>query len=128
MRDLLAWNHDLCRTVLGIHARALLAFQRRRGAERRFGSSTPVVSRYGEVMDATQVRRWIAGFEAVAEADRQAFRDRGIDRARSIGLSLSMIAAARRVLGQRVSLDPLRQAEDERVREVWHQLRTRLRR
>jgi len=27
---LLAWNHDLCRAVLGVYARALLAFQRRR--------------------------------------------------------------------------------------------------
>ena len=80
-------------------------------------------------MDATQVRRWIAGFEAAAEADRQALRDRGdlgIDRARSIRLSLSMIAAARRALGGRAVHDPLREAEDERVREVWRRLRARL--
>ena len=79
-------------------------------------------------MDPTQVRRWIANFEAAAEADRQALRDRGIDRARSIGLSLSMIAAARRALGGRVVDDPLREAEDDRVREVWRRLRDRLRR
>jgi hypothetical protein len=88
-----------------------------------------VLSRYAETMDATEVRRWIAGFEAAAEADRQALRDRGvrgIDRARSIGLSLSMIAAARRALGGRVVADPLREAEDERIREVWRRLRTRL--
>ncbi len=30
LRYLLAWNHDLCRAVLTIYARALLAFQRRR--------------------------------------------------------------------------------------------------
>jgi hypothetical protein len=30
VRYLLAWNHDLCRAVLGVYARALLAFQRRR--------------------------------------------------------------------------------------------------
>jgi len=79
-------------------------------------------------MDATQIRRWIAGFEAAADADRQALRDRGIDRARSIGLSLSMIAAGRRALGGRVVDDPLREAEDERIREVWRRLRARLRR
>jgi hypothetical protein len=75
------------------------------------------------------VRRWIAGFEAAAEADRQALRDRGgrgIDRARSIGLSLSMIAAAGRALDGRILDDPLREAEDERVREVWRRLRIRL--
>jgi hypothetical protein len=77
-------------------------------------------------MDAMQVRRWIAGFEAAAEADRQALRDRGvrgIDRERSIGLSLSMIAATRRALDGRVVADPFREAEDERVREVWRRLR-----
>jgi hypothetical protein len=86
----------------------------------------PVVSRYAGAMDATQVRRWIANFEAAAEANRQALRDRGVDRARSIGLSLSMIAAARRALGGRVVEDPLREAENERVREVWRLLRARL--
>ena len=77
-------------------------------------------------MDAIQVRRWIAGFEAAAEADRQALRDRGINRARSIALSLSMMAAARRALDGRVVSDPFREAEDERVREVWRRLRARL--
>ena len=77
-------------------------------------------------MDATQVRRWIANFEAAAEVDRQALRHRGVDRARSIALSQSMIAAARRALGGRVVADPLREAEDERIREVWRRLRARL--
>lgn len=82
-------------------------------------------------MDATQVRRWIAGFEAAAEADRQALRDRGvrgIDRERSIGLSLSMIAAVRRSLGRRVVDDSLRESEDEGIREVWRKLRAHLHR
>jgi hypothetical protein len=80
-------------------------------------------------MDATQVRRWIAGFEAAAEVDRQALRDRGgrgIDRARSIRLSLSTIAAAHHALGGRVVDDPLRETEGERVRDLWRRLRTRL--
>jgi hypothetical protein len=74
------------------------------------------------------VRRWIAGFEAAAEADRQALRNqgnRGVDRARSISLSLSMIDAARQALGGHGIEDPLREAEDERVREVWRRLRAR---
>jgi len=79
-------------------------------------------------MDARQLRRWIANFEAAAEADCRARRDRGIDRVRSIGLSLSMIAAGRRALGGRVVHDSLREAEDERVREIWRRLRDRLRR
>ena len=82
-------------------------------------------------MDATPVRRWIANFEAAAEANRQAIRKRGgagVDRARSIALSLSMIAAARRALGGLAVPDSLRDAEDERVREVWQRLQARLRR
>ena len=84
--------------------------------------------RYAEVMDARQVRRWIANFEAAAEVDRQALRGRGIDRERSIGLALSMIAAVRRALGGRVIADPTREADDEHVREVWRRLRARFRR
>ena len=95
-------------------------------APRRLGWAEPVVSRYAEVMDVTEVRRWITGFEAASEANRQALRDRGIDRARSVSLSLSMITAARRARGGRVVHDSLREAEDERIREVWRQLRARL--
>ena len=78
-------------------------------------------------MDAAQVRRWIAGFEAAAEADRQALRRRGADPTWSIRLSLSMIDAARHDSG-RALRDPLREAEAERVRSVWTRLRQRLRR
>ena len=77
-------------------------------------------------MDATQVRRWIAGFEAATEADRQALRRRGADPAWSIRLSLSMIAAAHRARGGRLVTDPLREDEAERVRAVWARLRQRL--
>lgn len=77
-------------------------------------------------MDATQVRRWIAGFEAATEADRQALRRWGADPAWSIRLSLSMIAAARRALGRRLVPDPQREAEAECVRAVWVRLRRRL--
>jgi len=77
-------------------------------------------------MDATQVRRWIAGFEAAAEADRQALRSLRPDPAWSIGLSLSMIAAAHRARGGRGGLDPWREADAERVRAAWARLRGRL--
>ena len=79
-------------------------------------------------MDAAQVRRWIAGFEAATETDRQAHRRRGADPAWSIRLALSMIDAAHRGPGGRDIRDPLREAEAERVRAVWARLRQRLRR
>ena len=44
-------NHDLCRAVLGVYARALLAFQRRRAWQRgiREGQSgcVTVIQRFG---------------------------------------------------------------------------------
>jgi hypothetical protein len=77
-------------------------------------------------MDAGQVRRWIAGFEAATEADRRARRGRRADPAWSIRLSLSMIHAAHRGSGGRSLRDPLRDADAERVRAVWARLRQRL--
>jgi hypothetical protein len=77
-------------------------------------------------MDAGQVRRWIAGFEAAAEADRAALRRRGADPMWSIRIALSMIDAAHRGPGGRAFRDPLREAEAERVRAVWARLRQRL--
>ncbi len=51
LRYLLAWNHGLCRAVLGVYARALLAFQRRhtRQGRRRVGQSgcVTVIQRFG---------------------------------------------------------------------------------
>ena len=78
-------------------------------------------------MDATQVRRWIASFEAIADADRQALRRQAADPRWAIALALSMIAAAERA-GHVGTVDPLREAEDQRVRAVWNRLRERLRR
>jgi len=79
-------------------------------------------------MDAAQVRRWIAGFEAATETDRQAHRRRGADPAWSIRLALSMIDAAHHGSGGRAVRDSLRETEAERVRAVWARLRQRLRR
>ncbi|HEU4369109.1 MAG TPA: hypothetical protein VFV05_12880 [Methylomirabilota bacterium] len=77
-------------------------------------------------MDARQVRRWIAGFEAAAEADRRAGRRRSADPGWSVRLSLSMLDAAHRAAGGRPLRDPLREADAERVRAVWASLRRRL--
>jgi len=77
-------------------------------------------------MDAPRVRRWIAGFEAAAEADREALRRRRADPAWSIRLSLSMFDAIHPGPGSRTPRDPLREVEAERVRAVWTQLRQRL--
>ena len=75
-------------------------------------------------MDPEQVRRWIAGFEAVTEADREALRRRGPDPAWAISLALSMIQAAEEA--GTATVDPSREADDRRVRAVWSRLRARI--
>jgi hypothetical protein len=51
LRYLVAWNHELCRAVLAVYARALLSFQRRRAFRRglRGGHSgcMTVIQRFG---------------------------------------------------------------------------------
>jgi len=51
LRYLLAWNHDLCRAVLGAYVRALLAFQRRRarrcGLRDGHSGCVTVIQRFG---------------------------------------------------------------------------------
>jgi len=79
-------------------------------------------------MDAREVRRWIAGFEAVAQADRDELRRRGPDPAWAISLALSMMAAADRAGRGVDAADPRREAEDEAVRAIWARLRERARR
>jgi hypothetical protein len=76
-------------------------------------------------MDPARVRRWIAGFEAIAEADREAMRRRGPDPAWAIALALSMIEAAGRQAVGPSTLDPAREREDEAVRAAWRRLRER---
>jgi hypothetical protein len=79
-------------------------------------------------MDAREVRRWIAGFEAIAQADREELRRRGPDPAWAISLVLSMMAAADRAGRGLGAADPGREAEDEAVRAIWARLRERARR
>lgn len=74
-----------------------------------------------------QIRHWIQGFEAIAQADRERLRQQGPRPEWSIPVALSLIEAARAAgSGTRV-LDPGREAADEAVRKVWERLRVRLR-
>ncbi len=75
-------------------------------------------------MDSVQVRRWLAGFEAIAQADLEALRCRGPDPAQAIGLALSMIEAAEQA-GFGTDRAARREAEDAAVRAIWARLRAR---
>ena len=77
-------------------------------------------------MDATEVRQWIRGFEAIAEADRQAARRHGADPSWAIAIALSMIDAADRAGKAPAASDPAREREDGAVRATWARLRERL--
>jgi hypothetical protein len=79
-------------------------------------------------MRASDVRRWIAGFEAAAAADREMLRRDGPDGGWSIRLGLALIAAARRAGWQPGDTDPARERGAEAVRQTWGVLRRRLRR
>jgi hypothetical protein len=51
LRYLVAWDHELCRSVLAVYARALLSFQRRRARRRRLrdghSGCVTVIQRFG---------------------------------------------------------------------------------
>jgi hypothetical protein len=79
-----------------------------------------------DAMDATEVRRWMARFEAIAEADRDALRRLGPDPQTSIRLALSLIEAARDVARSNGAAERLRESDDEQVRVTWKRLRHRL--
>jgi len=72
-------------------------------------------------MSSEQVRAWIEGFEAVKRADRERLRQTGPRPDWSVTVSLSLIGAAK------ASGKPLRslsrEAEDDRVRQVWTRLK-----
>lgn len=87
--------------------------------------SNPGGLRYLRGVDATDVRRWIAGFEAIAEADREALRRKGADPAWAIGLALSMIEAAERAGHGPGSDDPSRAVDEEALRATWVRLHQR---
>jgi hypothetical protein len=72
-------------------------------------------------MTAEQVRSWIEGFEAIKQADRERLRQIGPRPQWSVAVSLSLIEAAR--ASGKPLRDPRREAEDERVRQVWTRLK-----
>ena len=72
-------------------------------------------------MTAEQVRSWIEGFEAIKQADRERLRQTGPRPQWSVAVSLSLIEAAR--ASGKPLYDPRREAEDERVRQVWTRLK-----
>jgi hypothetical protein len=73
-----------------------------------------------------QARRFLAGFEAAAEADREALRRAGPDPQRAWRLSMDAIASARRAAPPSSRLGAARASEDEQARQVWERLRARL--
>ena len=78
------------------------------------------------LMNTADVRRWIAGFEAAAAADRDTLRGRAPDPAWSIRVSLELIDAARRAGHRFDASDAAREADAEAVRATWARLRARL--
>jgi hypothetical protein len=72
-------------------------------------------------MTAEQVRSWIAGFEAIKQADQERLRQTGPRPQWSVAVSLSLIEAAR--ASGKPLRDPRREAEDERIRQVWTRLK-----
>jgi hypothetical protein len=76
-------------------------------------------------MNASDVRRWIAGFEAAAAVDRETQRLLNAGAQDPIRLSLSMIDVVRRTGGRRLR-DAARDRDEEQVRATWARLRERL--
>ncbi len=75
-------------------------------------------------MTASQVKRWIEGFEAAAEIDRASLQAEGPRPQWSISTALSLIEQARRWTG--LSTPDTRREEDvENVRLIWTKLRKR---
>ncbi len=72
-------------------------------------------------MTAEQVRSWIEGFEAIKQADRERLRQMGPRPQWSVSVSMDLIEAAQ-ASGIRLR-DPRREAEDERVRQLWTRLK-----
>jgi hypothetical protein len=118
--------------ISNINARTILddprARQRKRvglmrdpASERRATRRTVVYDRSMATMTQEQVRSWIAGFEAIKQADRERLSRTGPRPKWSVAVSLSLIEAAR--ASAKPLHDPRREAEDERVRQVWARLK-----
>ena len=77
-------------------------------------------------LTAADARRWLKGFEAAEQADREEKRSQGPRPEWSIALALSLIDAALAAAPEWPLLDPRRSTQDETVRHVWARLRLRL--
>ena len=77
-------------------------------------------------LTAADARRWLQGFEAAEQADREEKRMQGPRPDWSIALSLSLLKAAQVATGGRSLIDPRQDEQDEAVRRVWDRLRLRL--
>jgi hypothetical protein len=75
---------------------------------------------------ATDVRKWLARFDAAAAIDRSTRAGHPPDIAWSLGVSLPLIDAARAALANAPALSARRASEDAAVREIWARLRARL--
>ena len=77
-------------------------------------------------MTKEDVQRWIRGFDAVAEADREALRQEAPRADWSIKSALPLLEAARPTYASSSPLRELRRREDAAVRATWNLLRRRL--
>lgn len=75
-------------------------------------------------LDPSQVRRWMANFDAAKEVERDLVQKEGPRQTWSIETALSLIAAAEQTLGS-FTTDPVREQQDEAVRVIWDRLRKR---
>jgi hypothetical protein len=70
LRYLLAWNHTLCRAVLGIYVRALLSFQRQQahqcGIPNGRAGSVTVIQRFGGGLNLNE-RSWYLPLSSVRD-------------------------------------------------------------
>jgi hypothetical protein len=62
LRYLLAWNHELCRAVLGVFARAVLSFYRQQARRRRIANgqtgTVTVIQRFGKPTRSALASVW----------------------------------------------------------------------
>ena len=111
LRYLVAWNHDLCRAVLGVYVRALLAFQRRRALRCGFGDGqsgcVTVIQRFGGGLNLNVHFHTLVldGVFTEAEGGTLLFRPTPPPTEEEVGLVLATISTRVRRLLRRRRLD-----------------------
>ena len=65
IRDVLAWDHALCRAVVGVFIRAVLGFLRRRAREQEGvadgrGGAAAIIQRFGSALNVNCRARYLA--------------------------------------------------------------------